>query len=950
MAKLNSAKTEVTVQKGDTLSQIAEDYKSYIDGSFANNTERYNHLAKINDVDNPDLIIVGQTIKLTGSGSSSSSSTADTSDQLKVKMRTYGLRSYPLDTRDVLAVWRHDKTKFNKKVRNITRTFTFKHYEYVWVELTRDGTRETKSTGTATDKNVSYAYSDNAEKVFFKVRPVYQYQSGGGGTSGPATYASYNGEYISEKTFDVIWNPEKPSAPSLTYSTYTNDKGEVLGKLTATVSGLDKPDETGYKASTVYFDFYKNGSEWRKNQVAKVDGTGTATIEITDVPSDSTYKVKCRRVNTNDSHKYSEYSDWSTEVNSGPGQMAGFTKCAFSEHDKRIYLEWEKVASATEYEIRYVEDNDSLIDNEGDYKTITVKDATSYSFVVETGKTFYLKIRSKNSDGDVGGWSAVSKAEAATVPNPPTTWSSTTTAIVGDKVNLYWIHNSEDGSEESAAQIKITVESNGVKQEPTYVEKKKVGDTNSFYELDTTDYPEGVKIYWQVRTAGLASGGSGGILDTIIGAVSGESSSSSDESNTKVLGEWSTERIIDIYAVPELILNTTDTSGEILYKLKNFPISISANALPLSQQPLSYYVEIVANQSYTSVDIVGNTKYVNKGDVIFAKHYDINMTLEKTISAGDVHLENNIEYTLNCSAAMNSGLIATNSHRFIVEWSDDIHTPNADIEIDFNTLSATIRPYLATHTITKYKVNSVVSGMAVRYIKTDEILDHVMYPQTVANKVTTTDEQVYEGQLSNGVEVYFCEVSTEHIHTDYLLSVYRREYDGTLTPIAIDMDAANDEVVNDPHPALDCARYRIVAVTKDTGTVSYYDTPDDFYTIGEKALVVQSNEMIKLPYNIDISYKNTSDVSLIEYIGRRHPVSYYGTQVGESQSWSTTIPAYDKDTLNALRRLQVWMDNVYVREPSGTGYWANITVSFSTKHRETTIPVSLEITRVEGGK
>ena len=61
------------------------------------------------------------------------------------------------------------------------------------------------------------------------------------------------------------------------------------------------------------------------------------------------------------------------------------------------------------------------------------------------------------------------------------------------------------------------------------------------------------------------------------------------------------------------------------------------------------------------------------------------------------------------------------------------------------------------------------------------------------------------------------------------------------------------------------------------------------------------------------------------------------------------IPADDKETLYALRRLQMWMGNVYVREPSGSGYWASISVSFNQKHCEVTIPVTLSITRVEGG-
>ena len=87
----------------------------------------------------------------------------------------------------------------------------------------------------------------------------------------------------------------------------------------------------------------------------------------------------------------------------------------------------------------------------------------------------------------------------------------------------------------------------------------------------------------------------------------------------------------------------------------------------------------------------------------------------------------------------------------------------------------------------------------------------------------------------------------------------------------------------------------------------------------------------------------------MEYIGRKHPVSYYGTQQGETSSWKMEIPKKDKDTLYALRRLAKWMGDVYVREPSGIGYWANITVSFSQTHCKPVIPISRDVTRLEGG-
>ena len=201
------------------------------------------------------------------------------------------------------------------------------------------------------------------------------------------------------------------------------------------------------------------------------------------------------------------------------------------------------------------------------------------------------------------------------------------------------------------------------------------------------------------------------------------------------------------------------------------------------------------------------------------------------------------------------------------------------------------------------------------------------------------------------------------------MSVYRREYDGSFTLVGSDIDSSNNTTVVDPHPALDYARYRIVAMSKTTGAITYYDMPG--YPIGEKSIIIQWDEkwssydsvgsaddfvepewtgsMMKLPYNIDVSDKYSPDVEFIEYAGRKHPVSYYGTHLGETSSWNVEIRKDDRDTLYALRRLAIWMGNAYVREPSGSGYWANVSVSFNQKHCELTIPVSLSITRVEGG-
>ena len=199
------------------------------------------------------------------------------------------------------------------------------------------------------------------------------------------------------------------------------------------------------------------------------------------------------------------------------------------------------------------------------------------------------------------------------------------------------------------------------------------------------------------------------------------------------------------------------------------------------------------------------------------------------------------------------------------------------------------------------------------------------------------------------------------------LSVYRREYDGSYKEIATGIPN-NYTSVTDPHPALDYARYRFVAKDTLTGAISYWDMPG--YPVKGHAAIIQwdevwstfdvgestnaegpswSGSLLKLPYNIKITDKRKREATLVEYAGREHPVVYYGTQLGETSQWNMDIPADDKETIYALRRLSIWSGDVYVREPSGTGFWANVEVSFSKSYDDVKIPISISVTRVEGG-
>jgi hypothetical protein len=221
----------------------------------------------------------------------------------------------------------------------------------------------------------------------------------------------------------------------------------------------------------------------------------------------------------------------------------------------------------------------------------------------------------------------------------------------------------------------------------------------------------------------------------------------------------------------------------------------------------------------------------------------------------------------------------------------------------------------------------------------------------------TIDWPVVEGGESETVRTYV---------NDILLSVYRKNQDGTMVAIAENFENQDSIFVTDPHPNLMKNSYRIVGKDKNSGAMTFVDTPEyqmqctdiiiqwdenvHFADVTENSLPAEyAGNTLRLPYNIDVSESANIENSMVNYVGRKNPVSYYGTQTGYTATWNTVIPKSDRDTIALLRKLQVYPGDVYVREPSGTGYWAHVTVSFPINHVELTVSVSLSITRVEGG-
>lgn len=896
------------VKSGDTLSEIAVGTGTTVSA-----------LASLNNIKNVNLIYVNQVLIIRKGSSGSSGSTSKPANSNTVTITRFDRENNTDRTLYVNWTW----GKANQT----------DHYHIRWwyaVPGNADWFIGSDTTVGQWDVYQSkYTAPDNASTVRVSISPVSKTHK-----VNNKDVAYWTGAWSPVLYYNLSkFPPKKPSAPSVTI-----DKLKLTAELDNIASDIN--------ASAIEFQVVRDDKTVFKTGQSSI---ATAHAAFTcDVAAGSEYKVRCRSIRDK---LYSDWSDYSNNEKAAPSAPSGLIECR-SDTKTSVYLKWAAVNTATGYDIEYSTEKRYLETSSGTTTKSVENVLETYITGLETGKEYFFRIRAKNSKGE-SEWSGIKSIVLGEKPAAPTTWSNTTTAIKGETILLYWMHNSKDGSKPKKYLLQVLVNNvdifnGGLAINDTRSDDDK--DNAYVYELSTsgTTFAAGSKVEWRVISAGI----------------------------TDDWSDWSTMRTIYVYSKPTLQLNITDTAGSEISTIQTFPFYIRGTASPVNanHKPISYHVSISANSSYETVDYTGNRKTVNAGDTIYSKHFDAetrtgfvrtadgkwivasltssNETLIIQISAGNIDLENNVEYTVKMTVAMNSGLTATSTETFYVVWDETNYVPNAEIAIDDDLELAYIAPYcrdtvyeLLTTQPEDWDVN-----WGNYFIK-----DSDGYLPILTNIAPDFETNTYymtkEGNRISGIT----------------LSVYRREFDGKFTEIQTGIKN-NGTCIVDPHPALNHARYRIVAIETSTGAVGYYDLPP--YPVGGEAIVLQwdeqtsnfdsSNEdplyekpwagsMLKLPYNVDTSESNSSDIELIEYIGREHPVSYYGTQLGETATWNTVIPADDEDTLYALRRLSKWMGDVYVREPSGVGYWATIAVSFSKKHCEVTIPVTLNITRVEGG-
>lgn len=959
-----------TIKKGDTLSKIANEQKDII-GSTLTNKQRQEQLQKLNPeiIVDIDKILAGKKIRLNGTLPISSTKTTGST----VKITNFGLQNNTEST--IFATWNFGKSKNTD------------HYAVEWRYYTGDGVGFIGSQSDEKNRQSTYSAPSNATKVTFKVKPVSKTYTNKKSKK-KKTY--FTGGWSETKTYNMKSNP--PSAPSSAPTVSIENK-----VLKMEVVNLNTNADQ-IKFEIVQDDVKTIATGWAI--IAKA--SASYSYNLTSSMLGHRYKVRCIAHRMKD-NEYSEWTEYSSNVSTAPNAPAGFTK-VYGTSETSIFLQWDKVTAATSYDIEYATEKkylDGTIQESDQTQTITGIEHTSYEKNgLESGKSYFFRLRAVNSSG-ASDWSKISNVTIGKKPDAPTTWSSTTTCITGEDLILYWVHNSEDGSSQVTAEIQLTID--GVEQPVITVvnstdEDEK--DKTSFYTLDTSGYTEGVVILWKVRTSGITGEfGDWSIQRTVDIYARPYLNMEMTDKDTNII-EVLTGYPFYIQAIPG-----PKTQAPIGYHLSIISneyyetVDQIGNPVAINEGEEIYSKYFDINQSLTvellpsNVDLENNISYTIKCTVSMNSGLTAEATHDFSVIWEEIEYEPNAEITYDSESYVThirpyceyyrsvcrvvSYDSSTEEYTLTTEVINDPKGELVDeaftqdgrdvysgvIESGETVFYSIVYPYVT------YKVT--YDSSTETYTKTEETLED-QNGEYIEFAETTTGEQVFSVTQSDGTILYYCvvEINETELVPNVTLSVYRREFDGGFVELATGIENLKNTYVTDPHPALDYARYRIVSTDKTTGAVSYYDMPG--LPIAETAVIIQWNEdwttfdpsgsvdedemieppwagsLIRLPYNIDVSDKYAPDTSLIEYIGRKRPVSYYGTQLGQTASWKVDVIKDDEDTLYALRRLAIWMGDVYVREPSGSGYWANVTVSFSQTHGSLVIPVTLDITRVEG--
>ena len=597
----------------------------------------------------------------------------------------------------------------------------------------------------------------------------------------------------------------------------------------------------------------------------------------------------------------SDYSEIAGPVYAKPAKASGLKARALTSESVR--LDWVNEGRTGDYYwVEWTDDYSAWKDNDDSkiHRTSDIPEPGTQRHTVsglESGKRWYFRVGRGNDAGKSNAWAGGTITVSAllgTVPEAPTVGTTPSALTTDDSLTMSWTHNSEDKSEQSAYQVEITV--NGTA-------RTRSGTTASELTLTMASIGAGdaATVTWRVRTKG--------VLDT--------------------WGAWSKRQTVKVWATLSVGLAITKNdgsdfpddpqTGRPLVTTYPFRIKVDNDAAGWGNKAIQWYGSITSDDDIPYIGRDGEDAWTFAGEAVWSYQKDVDeaegYAIDVKVQWKDVALVDGARYTVRFGCVTRQGMRCEAEPLPFVfgAGTAEFPAPFANFEFDPESLACTIWPW--------------------------------------CYRAADPEEP---------------DVPGTRLRSYTLLAVYRIMGDGEAVLIAENIKNAGKQWVIDPHPSFGTCRYRIVATDTQTGaqnaTEGDVETPfesiciqwgDDFFlTEGQDGTsVATSGTRVVLPYNLQVNESYAPDVALREYAGRRAPVAYYGTQRGARASWTADLAKdIDADALGLLRRLARTMEDVYVREPSGTGYWAHAEVSgISHAHNTSSVGAQISVTAVDHG-
>lgn len=617
-----------------------------------------------------------------------------------------------------------------------------------------------------------------------------------------------------------------------------------------------------------------------------------------------------------------------------------------------VQVSWEDQKGDGEtYEVNYTNDAYAFADNAVGYiQSLEFESVEEQSHTVavtglDRGQTWYFRVRKKTSE-DQGDWSDVascmleSEPEAAEELGPPTVVDTMGGYASDETITLAWTHNSAQNSVQSGYQIEVTVtKPEGLPfirtvetDEPT---------SNNVYVINVAAWGlsgDGTKVEWRVRTCGAEFG---------------------------AYSPWSVMQSFSVYNRPAAYVVVPQ-------EFEGFPVEVELGAessgggeLSDENAPISYTLEIAANEPYDHGGPDGRSIHVAAGQVVYTRSIDsrspdfapTGWTVE--VGAMDASFASGVEYLVRGTVVTAQGMRDEAGAPFVMLWDGSVPEPSCVARLDIEEYTVTLIPFCGAVEEPQEGDQDIPDVPDLEELTPSEREQLDIWPGTDV-PINYAPGNVDEMESEFMGMPYIGEELAEGV----VLSVYRVTDSGA---VEIASGMPNDGVTGcvDPHPDFGTTTYRIIATDTTTGmqAASEFEVEVDVDLIviqwdeqwSEGALEgLNPNYMgnrVELERNKDTSEQYAHDVALRRYAGRSHPVSYYGTQKGQTAKLNAVVvKGYESETLAKVRELAAWPGDCYVREPLGTGYWANVRPSVTTAHGSAAVAIALEVARVEGGK